>query len=226
MSEVSADAWDFDGWQGLINDVGRWAELNFGFTEVPTTQVLYDTGEDIVRVDVLDLNAMVPSRAEGIYTGPTAALGALAPVLGLVEEIGELSRANSEGDVLDAIGDIAIYLADSMYRLKITPAELFSILGIAEGHKWPGWATVNARLTQSVGRVCHVVLKRAQRIRGMHIGTDFRFALVDSLGLLASALEHAADVHTRDDDNKYPIPAWKVGRSVFDEIVAKRNWRK
>ena len=100
------------------------------------------------------------------------------------------------------------------------------MMGIAENHGWPGWATVNARLTQAIGRLCHVVLKRAQRIRDMHIDTAFRFALVEAYGILASAVEHAARIHTRNEDTEEVIPAWRVGREVFDSIVAKRNWRK
>ena len=222
----SLDTWDFDGWSSLIRDVGTWSELNFGHSDVPVTPMVYDDGEDLVPVNLLDLSVMVPSRAEGRYTGPTASLGALAPILGLVEEIGEFSRARTQDDTLDAVGDVVIYMSDAMHRMRFSPGELMTFLDIAEGIEWPGWATVGSRLSQAVGRVCHVVLKRAQRIRDMHIETKYRTDLVYAFAELASAVNHAAETHSKDENDRNPAPAWTVGREVFDGIVAKRNWRK
>lgn len=72
------------------------------------------------------------------------------PLLGLVEEHGELRDAKTIGEVCDAIGDVMIYLADYCGRNK---------LQLIDGD------AINVADDLALYRLCHFHLKREQGIR-------------------------------------------------------------
>lgn len=96
------------------------------------------------------------------YSDHPAELKMLAPLLGLVEEFGEFDEAvqkngatDRKSDVLDAIGDMCIYLLDFCWRdgMTMTPIPI-------------GQSLKQAGLAVLIGKLAHVVLKRHQGIRG------------------------------------------------------------
>lgn len=90
-------------------------------------------------------------------------LRSIAPLLGLFEEIGELTLANAIPDFAeqkDALADCFIYLCDFMHRenvnlplLSTLPVHFNRSPTILDLYVW-------------VGKLTHVVLKRHQGIRG------------------------------------------------------------
>jgi NTP pyrophosphatase (non-canonical NTP hydrolase) len=141
------------------------------------------------------------------------------PLLGLIEELGELSGAlhglegcigdvdwsDASKDVVDAIADITVFLCDyasgigaSMSGLQIRcrapRTHIVSPLSLEEGR---GWAEVHATvllMLQHVGGIAHHHLKSEQGIRGTkgeHYAKKVEFIkeLLHELVTLSSMLE-------------------------------------
>lgn len=147
--------------------------------------------------------------------------GPYRPLLGIIEELSEIGEGLSlmrRADVLDAVGDIVIYMSDYFYR-NLT--------------LWKDWGTWDLGKTWSdrglhrddtptmtailhlVGLLAHHHLKGEQNIRG---GTEtHQLAVRDACGLVLEYCEHVClmlDTNVVD-----------VVRGTWDR-VSKRDWKK
>lgn len=118
--------------------------------------------------------------------------------LGVAEECGEYFEAKNADEKKDAKGDIAIYLGQLLManRLSIEPMLLA-----------PKYTPMPNTIAPA--RLCHAVLKRHQRIRGMEDDEQWRVAL-----------QNAA---------RNIINAYSIGASdylVTSDSVLRRDWRK
>lgn len=91
------------------------------------------------------------------------------PLMGMVEEIGELVEASlvhDEKEVLDAIGDVCIYLADYCNERQFNMSELWIELHktITSYHWKSSW---QVGLQIEIGKLAHAHIKEFQQIR-MH----------------------------------------------------------
>lgn len=146
---------------------------------------------------------------------PGLRLGALAPLLGIGEELGELESSiiiENEMDQKDAIADIGVYLCDYCCRdnTKLPDVEFFPTQ-VAD------FVPDTTDAVMALGKLCHCTLKRHQGIRGM-----------DNLEKYYAARDQAV----------YDLLEWLILFSeskgfkfidVLDETwgrVKQRNWKK
>lgn len=87
---------------------------------------------------------------------PGLVLGPLAPLMGIVEEVGELFDAEVRESFRDAVGDIAIYLCDYAGREGIT-------LSLRRYTNWKPRIEPQTALIIALGRLYHVTLKRDRK---------------------------------------------------------------
>lgn len=92
--------------------------------------------------------------------------------LGIAEESGELSEARNGPDVEDAMGDVAIFLGQLLH------ANRMSLEPVITGHPDDSSLRDAASMRESVGRICHVVLKGRQKIRGFEDPAVYRIQLL------------------------------------------------
>lgn len=92
---------------------------------------------------------------------PGLFLGPLAPLLGVVEELGELAEASTDEDIMDACGDVMIYLCDYATR------EGFRLHGITVKYTLVLRGAPLEQLLKWAGRLCHTTLKYHQGIRDL-----------------------------------------------------------
>lgn len=154
----------------LIAEVGAWSHDNFGHQ---TSKWQTPKGPSNVSQQLC--------------------LGHVAPLLGIIEECGELKEAYSKGDkelVRDSIGDIFIYLADYFYRTNLgsqwidwdllqrdipdtTPGRNFSPDFLAGRDENGTYISLSVNhddwrpdFLPALGKLVHANLKRHQGIRG------------------------------------------------------------
>lgn len=94
-------------------------------------------------------------------------LYSIAPLLGIGEEIGELVSSQEEVDVVDAVGDIGVYLLDFCSRDEANLQWIAENPELFNGER-PSFNWSAENLSARYGELCHVVLKRHQGIRGMN----------------------------------------------------------
>lgn len=110
------------------------------------------------------------------------------PLLGIVEEIGELEEARTKDEVIDAVADATIFMADLCNEMKFDLATLYE-----EALDVLVRTAKRKPLAGSMGRLCHAFLKKQQGIRGTPQEHDFamRASLVEILvSMLAVARAH------------------------------------
>jgi hypothetical protein len=139
--------------------------------------------------------------------GSQKGLGCLAPLLGIAEEAGEWFSADTIEEEDDAIGDICIFLMDYCYRAGVDLSGM-PLGGID--------ADANC-LTVAVGRLCHVQLKRIQRIRGMEDWDAFEQARFNAVGGVIQKLDAMAGLSGF---------AFKIACEVWQSVVSKRKWHE
>lgn len=140
--------------------------------------------------------------------GDQVALGALAPLMGMVEELGEYTAAHSREDELDALGDQVIYFCDYCARMGMpVPLDPFQ-------HPYDFGGGVQV----SLGELTRCHLKRAQGIRGMDDPDFFKKAHDAAVIRLAGALHGACKAHG--------VTFHSILETTWTEVVRKRNWRK
>jgi NTP pyrophosphatase (non-canonical NTP hydrolase) len=125
---------------------------------------------------------------------------------GIVEEMGELDDAievDDKAEIFDAVGDICVYASQILTHNRLA---LVTALREANLHTSP------PRMMSAAGKLCHVTLKRLQRIRGMQDVEAFRAALFEAVvNVLAAAramgwplaqslVDTAEEVMTRSGD--------------------------
>ena len=129
------------------------------------------------------------------------------PLLGIIEELGEYEEARAKGDipeVLDAIGDVMIFMAD------YCSCEGFLLETIVSNART---RILDSTLLIWGGKLCHHHLKKEQNIRGEQSAhrADIKVVLTYIVGIL-------------------DIQARLLGTSVVDvttktwETVKQRDW--
>ena len=143
------------------------------------------------------------------------------PLIGIIEELLELSTAFEElrrGAVLDAVGDVVIYMADYFYRSCVVPSDKGNW---DLGKTWVdrGLCEEGVPSLSATRRLCQLLahhhLKGEQGIRG---GTSAHLDRVrDACRLTLEYLEYACGL---------------VNADIFDVVmetwsrVSKRDWKK
>jgi hypothetical protein len=204
--------------------VGAWSIKNFGNQETPYLQSL---GAGTISPDQPRREGdkpIVDARYRGLRV---VALGSLAPLMGLVEEVGELARAvemvpaphersvenERKREMEDALGDIAIYLCDYCCRENIMiPIRADLSRGDRYFNRVMG-------IVAYLGQLYHCHLKRHQRIRGMHVLTQFQAARMEALRGFVWHLEVCAMDHIKND-------LLTILNGTWNKIVKKRDWHK
>lgn len=204
ISEAEADVPIFEN---LVNQVGRWSLLNFGFN----------------KTDCLDCSpAGVPE------------LGSLASLMGMMEELGELFTAildydcqlvhpNHKADALDAVSDFAIYLCDYSTREKV-PIWDFFLMDEAT-FDWFNESfyrkSRNPRcvLVSLLGRLFHITLKRHQGIRGYHDFDKFHGEQIEICQKIIPCLAFMSD-------RLFGRTILSITQETWNKIVSKRDWKK
>lgn len=141
--------------------------------------------------------------------GSQKGLGCLAPLLGIAEEAGEWFSAETLDDTDDAVGDMCIFLLDYCYRSGVDLSDM-PLKGIEV-------TSGDVGLTAVIGKLCHVQLKRIQRIRGMDDTNSFETARYAAVGNLIDELDRLCCPHSR---------AFMVATQVWHSVVSKRKWHE
>lgn len=172
----------------IMQEVGKWSDENFG--------------EQRYKGDA--------EKPQHFF------LNEAAPLFGVVEEVGELFEAAQdalrggssvqkmeEADVVDAIGDIGIYLCDFLYRDQAT--------------EFPTPTESEQSLPSIVGELCRTYLKHHQGIRGLGSAEAYSEQRDKLVGRLICVLDGIAIWHTDETFHSCVERTW-------NEIVKKRNW--
>lgn len=189
--------------QDIQREVGAWSRANFGDQESPHFIIKMEPFPDGWKVN----DPMPPTLV---------ALGSLAPLMGLVEELGEMFDASHKGDTIDAIGDVFIYLCDycsrEEFKLPIGRDLLFQLEAMDRDDL--------AALVVYTGRLFHAVLKRHQGIRGFDDDDKFNNERNMCVAMILAHLDHfvrQVDLGTN---------LLMVANQTWNGVMAKRNWKK
>ena len=136
----------------------------------------------------------------------TSVLHATAPLLGIVEELGELDQASTTEEVVDAIADIIIYSCDFCSRMTI------ELPPVTEEH-------ISHTAMSLAGNLCHHVLKTHQGIRGY---ADKKFALEQITATISQILSYLNNTCVQLE---LPSPM-ECAVTTFTHTVQKRNWKE
>lgn len=165
----------------LKQEVGEWSKANFGEQETEHLKCLIETSQVDVRV----------------------CLGSLAPLMGLVEELGELQRSETKEDIEDAIGDIGVYSCDYAYREQI----IIPYLGALESSF--------SEPISYLGGLFHVTLKRHQGIRGYDSDEKYKAERDIYFWHFLESVNVCCNGRLVEFTNK-----------TWDSIVSKRDWKE
>lgn len=194
--------------QQIQFQIGSWSAKNFGCQETPYLRVRragnIERGRPRAKGDVSGLPLGDPVVVE---------LGALAPLMGMVEELGELAEANAARDRDDAVGDIAVYLCDYLCREGLAWPERFTIPDADQ------YIPPLAGLMLHIGKLFRCHLKRHQRIRGMENDEAFHAARMDAI---RGIVWHLEDVSRNADRGTNLLV---ILNATWNGIVSKRDWR-
>lgn len=183
----------------MIAAVGEWSDFNFGKNPY-ALQVPPMPGDEWVKHQIVFLNE-------------------LCPLMGMVEEYGELldgmeSEINSVEMVLDAAGDFGIYLSDYCRRSGI----VFETWNPHKDWKNALYTTIERGIGANLGKLYHAHLKRIQKIRKMdqpEIFAEKQRAAVRGMIASMSQLCHY----------RYSCDWWVIVNKTWEEIVKKRDWK-
>ena len=124
------------------------------------------------------------------------------PLLGIIEELGELSVVNDYEECCDAIGDTVIFMADFCARNDLDLVHVFE-------HDYE--SENNSTLIDIAGRLCHYYLKKDQGIRQNENSIDMIYAV---LSIIITNLKYAATDSLQE-----------IVEKVWDQ-VKQRDWIK
>lgn len=133
-------------------------------------------------------------------------------VAGITEEVGELHEAIEARDpeaILDAFGDVLVYLGQLLTSNRIAMRPLLGL------RRTDGRTVIAVPL----GRLAHATLKHGQKIRGMAEVETYRRALVNHAGALISTTRAVVDLAM----DRLPLRADGVYRMIGAQVLA-RNW--
>jgi hypothetical protein len=171
-------------------DVAKWARDNFG--QNPTRY----------------LEAGISTLPEN-FGAPVACLGAIAPLLGMAEELGELCDNGTTADAIDAIGDMGIFLLDYLSRHgQPVPVPRQPVADFTADPMYG--------VAASLGRVFHCELKRHQGIRGMDKPATFYGAMTAAVAELLWCLDYLARTAFNLSLDTIVTATWAK--------VSKRDW--
>jgi len=197
-------------YQAIQAQIGAWSRENFGDQETPYLAI---KSAGTIRTGKPRAKSDVPGNRcpENVAV---VCLDGIAPLMGIMEEVGELVVAESGGsktDMRDAVGDIAIYLCDYLAR---------------EGVEWPAiggppdQAFVDARdgMVAHLGQIYRGHLKRFQRIRDFENDAVFEACRED---MVYGFAYHLA-AYTKA---QLEVGLLEVLNETWNNIVKKRDWR-
>lgn len=181
--------------------VGSWNIQNFGNQATPFLRIIpvehLPHEQDRVRMDAP-------------HGGEVVELGSLAPLMGLVEEMGELHEAKTMADLEDALGDITIYLCDYCCRESVQFPE--RVKNPEDG------LACDVGIIVYLGRLYHCHLKRHQGIRHMDDNVVFKQRRQVALEGFVWHLEGYTRLATTTNLLTILNATWNR--------VKKRNWRE
>ncbi len=135
-----------------------------------------------------------------------------APILGMVEEIGELSKAfilHDTAEMKDAIGDVIIYMADLCNFTNLNLQELWE-----DGEANIARADVLHSLQMEIGIVAHSHLKTFQKIR---LQEGHEANMKRALGRILWLLQELSEILDSNAD-EIALTIW--------QSVKQRDWQK
>lgn len=185
--------------------IGEWAVANFGGNETPYLTVR--------EAGTITKGPRTSGQMAGVShdLDRVVCLGGLAPLMGIVEEVGELFHGGGPNDKRDAVGDIAIYLCDYCCRENLPFPERIALDDREKHDPLAGMVIYMGLLYR-----CH--LKRHQRIRGMHNYEEFNRCRKRALrGFVWHLHEYAK--RTLNDN------LLTILNMTWNEIVRKRDWK-
>lgn len=224
-SIADAPCLDVEILTSVQKEVAEWSKTNFGDQESKIAHVERE------------------NQMGQLYKDPVP-LGELAPLLGLIEENGELNEARNEQDwtkIHDALGDIFIYWCDFVARIHVsqedgpefhrTMMNAFddTVVTLTTG---VGKSCQPFRqLTISIGYLAHVMLKSHQGIRNFK-DPQFRMtAIAKQIGVVLGTLclackdceyEYHKDIGPNGELDFMPM---RVLSDTWYEVSA-RDWIK
>lgn len=137
------------------------------------------------------------------------------PLLGVIEELGELDaacEAEDEGELLDAAGDVCIYMADFCSRAPGFSLCMISGMRVTGRHQ---------NLHGLMSSIAHNGLKFAQDIRGDKAGR-LKENLAEALRFTLTVLEEFCG----EIEKEPPSDLSAIATSTWKNVVSKRNWKK
>lgn len=135
---------------------------------------------------------------------------------GIVEELGEFSRAPSFAGKADAIGDMLLYIAHYCTKREIRLNEIYGEReSVVHANVIRSFPEVVDRLANHLGRLAHANLKRVQSIR---LDEDHDAEEKDALVEMVNILDGASQKLGRDLEEVL-FTTWK-------DVVKKRDWTK
>lgn len=184
----------------LVREVGEWSENNFGWQETK--------------------HLTIPWQTDGCSYTTTLAhpvnLNSICPLMGIVEEIGELYEGGTEPEIKDSIGDAVIFSCDFCFRER-------TILHIGHNNLAEEIRVdiePDRALVIYVARLLRTVLKRHQGIRGMDNDESYR---------KARDLNMYHFIHQLSRFVKQTFPKTsllQIANETWNDIVKKRDWKK
>lgn len=186
---------DFDR---IAGEIGEWAKTNFGDNEAKP--------EWLKRI------------CKGMKLGP------IGPLLGIGEEIGEMTTAifkHDQAEIEDGFADILIFSADFCMRFNLS----YSWIVRDALKNGPRIAAGPENSLQSVyGRLLHACLKSVQGIRGYEVADYAHGAIHTELSLLLYLVAVTGCNAMGQPCNAESI--LNQLRLVWESVVKKRNWKK
>lgn len=182
----------------LANEIGEWARTNFGHNDAKPEWV-----HDIC---------------------PNIRLHFIAPLIGIGEEIGEMTAALFARDmveVADGFADVLIYSADFCYRLQFDFAQVIQDAFVIVEKNLP--ASPRFSMQTIYGKLCHHCLKSVQGIRGYENGPNATSAIHAELVYLLWAVFMVA--LPSQNQAVTPVNVLSSLEHTWTSIVAKRNWK-
>ncbi len=156
-------------------------------------------------VDAMQVRLLRWEQAQPFWRAST-----LPVALGCGEECGELADAERHAEMVDAVGDVAIYACQVATRHRLAFGAILDAASDSDvGHLDDEWR----ELMSALGRVHHLILKREQRIRiGAESDEVFGGALANAIARLIGAVTDAHGIDARD-----------AFLEVAERVLA-RNW--
>lgn len=188
----------------LSTEITKWSKANFGNTPVTS-------------LDIIEFNA---KGENPLKINAVVELNWMAPLLGMGEEIGELSkqcmsdmvRWHDHHEVVDAIADIGIYFCDYLGRRNVR-------MDLNKFSPIPAPKHFTTMLASAYGSILHCELKCSQKIRGMDDPTAFLKANRNACGMFYESLAMGCQLFVGKELEE-------VIDSVFTAKVSKRDWKK